>query len=103
MNILAEIALKYGNNVQKINVPSSNVFYVARARSSNALSNFDTEVRRALDNPISSNRLDKMVSSGSSVALIIDDITRPTPTRKILQVILERLRQKGVGEKMSVL
>lgn len=96
---MAKIALKYGNGIQKIHVPSSNIMYVAKAHSIDVLSNFDVKICKALDNPISSDRLEDMVSSDSKVALIIDDITRPTPTSKILQIILERLRRKNIRER----
>jgi nickel-dependent lactate racemase len=97
--LLVEVKLRYGAGVQKLDVPSRNIACVARSRSLPTLAEFEPAISNALDNPIGTDPLEKMVSSDSKVAIIIDDITRSTPTDKILPIIVERLNQKGVGKK----
>jgi nickel-dependent lactate racemase len=96
---LVEVELRYGSGVHKVDVPSRNLVCVAKARKLPALAEFEAAISNVLDNPVGSEPLEKMVSSNSRIALIIDDITRPTPTNKILPIILERLGRKGVGKK----
>jgi len=96
---LVEVELRYGSGVHKVDVSSRNLVCVAKARKLPALAEFEAAISNVLDNPVGSEPLEKMVSSNSRIALIIDDITRPTPTNKILPIILERLGRKGVDKK----
>lgn len=53
-------------------------------------------VREALDHPIEAPRLEEMARPGQRVAVIVDDITRPTPVALILPEVLRRLARAGV-------
>lgn len=55
------------------------------------------EVRRALAEPIGSGRLSKLAAGKSSVAIVINDITRPSPTEILLTAILEELAAAGIS------
>ena len=55
-------------------------------------------IARALDEPLGTPALEEMVHPGQQVLILSDDNTRPTPTRKILPPVLERLRRAGVAE-----
>lgn len=57
------------------------------------------EISRSLDNPIGSERIESMVKPQDRVCIICDDITRPTPVREILEVLLKRLLDAGVAKK----
>jgi len=57
----------------------------------------DQMVNRALDYPVGVPRLEESLNSKSRVAIAIDDGTRPTPVRKILPALLERLNTIGVS------
>jgi nickel-dependent lactate racemase len=54
------------------------------------------EVRRSLESPIGSPRLSDLVEEGMEVALVIDDVSRPTPVDLLLPAVLEELRRCGV-------
>jgi len=54
------------------------------------------EVRRAFSHPISSPPLDVIADGAKSVAIAVDDLTRPTPTRELLPIVLEYLRSSGI-------
>jgi len=56
-------------------------------------------VRRALANPIGTPRLDQLVKPGHTVAVLVDDFTRPTPAYKVLPVVLEELAKAGVARR----
>jgi nickel-dependent lactate racemase len=55
-----------------------------------------TAIDAAFDTPIGTERLETIVSGARSVAIAIDDITRPTPTAQLLPLVLNRLRAAGV-------
>jgi nickel-dependent lactate racemase len=56
----------------------------------------EAAVRKALDHPIGSPLLEEMARPGQRVALIVDDITRPTPVALVLPEVLRRLSRAGV-------
>lgn len=58
----------------------------------------DEILEAALENPIGSGRLEEIITKNSTVAIIVDDITRPTPTKAILKPILDRLKRIGVNK-----
>ncbi|MBW1721560.1 MAG: nickel-dependent lactate racemase [Deltaproteobacteria bacterium] len=53
--------------------------------------------KEALDNPVGTPRIEEMIGPGDKVAIILDDATRPTPRREMLECLLERLEGCGVG------
>ena len=54
-------------------------------------------VRLSLMQPIGSPRLCELARAGMRVALVIDDLSRPTPVGRILPAVLEELAQGGVA------
>ena len=57
----------------------------------------------ALDSPVGTDRLDQSTRRRHKVALILDDITRNTPTHLMIPPILERLRASGIPSSAIVL
>jgi len=56
------------------------------------------EIRRALDHPIGSPRIEELVRSGMDVVLLFDDLQRPTPVHLALPEILIRLNHAGIPD-----
>lgn len=56
------------------------------------------EVKRSLREPINSQHLENIVKSGEKVFIITSDITRPTPSYKMIPYILEEIKKGGVSE-----
>jgi len=55
------------------------------------------EVERALENPIGCPRLEEQSLRGKKVAIVVDDMSRMTQTRTLLQSILSVLHKEGVS------
>ncbi|MFC1525633.1 lactate racemase domain-containing protein [Candidatus Latescibacterota bacterium] len=55
------------------------------------------EVRRALQQPIGSEPLRRLAEGRRTAAIVIDDLTRPTPSFAIVPLILEELEAGGIG------
>lgn len=61
-------------------------------------------VEAALDHPFASPRLETLVSPGSRVLVLADDITRQTPAWAILPPVIRRLEQVGLKpEQINIL
>ena len=53
------------------------------------------EIKRALDNPIGSPRLEEMAKPGMDVVLLFDDLQRPTPAHLAMPEVMNRLNKAG--------
>ncbi len=56
----------------------------------------EAEVRRALEHPIASPRLQELVHPGEKIAIVTSDITRPMPTSVVMPPLLDELYAAGV-------
>ncbi len=56
------------------------------------------EIRRALDHPIGSPKIEDLAHPGMDVALLFDDLQRPTPVHLALPEILNRLNRAGIPD-----
>ena len=56
------------------------------------------EICRALDHPIGSQKLEELARPGMEVALLFDDLQRPTPVHLALPEILNRLNRAGIPD-----
>ncbi len=55
-------------------------------------------IQEALQHPLGTDRLCTMTGPGETVAIVIDDYTRPCPTKIILPPVLEELKNAGVND-----
>ncbi len=81
-----------------VEVEDPNLLFYAVHRKMDALPDQATVIEAALENPIGTYRLEDMLYPDDRVVIIVDDITRPTPTAKILPVLLARLAQAGIPD-----
>ena len=56
------------------------------------------EIRRAMDNPIGSPPLEELARPGMEVALLFDDLQRPTPVNLVIPEMLDRLNRAGIPD-----
>ena len=57
------------------------------------------EVRRAMANPVGSQRLSRLAAGKSGAVIVINDITRPSPTETMLTAILEELTAADIDRR----
>jgi len=81
-----------------VEVDERNLLFYAAHRQIDALPDQVAVVEDALANPIDSKPLEALLWPGDSVVIIVDDITRPTPTTKLLPPILARLERAGIPD-----
>ncbi len=56
------------------------------------------EIRNALNHPIGSPRIEELARPGMEVAILFDDLQRPTPVHLVLPEILNRLNRAGIPD-----
>lgn len=60
-------------------------------------------INRALDNPISSSKLEDLVKGKESILIITSDHTRPVPSRLTMPLLLERIRKGNPSIDIKIL
>ena len=86
----------YGKSIQSVTLPEKNLLANLTANSMTHPRFGVDAVVYALNNPIGSDRLSKLVHPGQTVAIITSDISRPMPTWQVLPSVLEELYQGGI-------
>lgn len=95
-NEMAEVFLPYGKSKIGVSIPKANLINIALGRKLPGIVDELSAIHYALDNPINSPILEKILLPGNKVCIIVDDATRPTPTYKLLPPLLGRLSSIGV-------
>lgn len=99
----SQFALKYGRSESSVTLEEKQVAQVLLPREIEAKDE-DGEIIRAINDPIGTPTLREIVSQRRtaegdlSIAIIVSDVTRPTPTKKLLPHILSVLRKEGVPD-----
>jgi nickel-dependent lactate racemase len=84
------IHLPYGSGYQSVTIPEGQLAAVIKPQPIKALADLRGAVRNAIKSPFGKS-LCQSFSSSDTVAIVIDDKTRPVPNKEILEVLLEEL------------
>jgi len=91
--------LPYGRHREvTLEVPNENAYFVVDRGETPALKNLGETTKRALRNPVGTSPLSEMVHRGDRVVVVGDDITRPTPQKAIVPVLLDELNAVGIPD-----
>lgn len=90
------VKLKIGKKEKNIIVPSKWNVKIYDISDHPAISN--EEVSKSFMDPIGTKKISDMINNKMKVAIICDDITRPTNVKKLLPYVLKELKNKGVPE-----
>src|SRR5512145_180957 len=87
----------YGDSTRTFPVPERWTLDVLRLADAPPLS--DAALEAALDAPVGSGPLQAVARGARSVAIAIDDLTRPTRTERLVSALLRRLNAAGVEDR----
>ena len=91
------VDLPYGKGTLRFTVPEGNLVEVLRPNAV-VCGDEEAEIRRALAQPIRSEPLRSLAKGKRNVVIVVDDLTRITPTDRILPFVLAELRAANVPE-----
>ncbi len=91
------LRIPYGKGKLCIELPSTCDVNIAVPRELRA-SDEIREIERAIRNPINSMRLSEIAREGENAVIIVNDITRSTPTAKLLPPLISELYANGVKD-----
>jgi len=98
MDMLTSCSVFYGKEKLAVELPEQNLIGVIEAREAELPPDEIAMMRDALLNPIGLPPLTELAHPGQKVAIVVDDNTRPTPTAKMLPLILAELKQAGIAD-----
>jgi nickel-dependent lactate racemase len=95
---MVEVWLPYGKVEICARIPAKNYLGKIEPKEKSPPSDPQTEIIRALKNPIGSKPLSNIVSPDSTIALVVDDTMHTTPNSLILPAIMDELNSSGVKD-----
>lgn len=87
----------YGKGYKEFSINDENILAELRQNTVDIGLTGADEVKRAIENPIGSERLRNIVKPGEKIAIITSDITRPMPSKIVLPVVIQELEMAGVS------
>jgi nickel-dependent lactate racemase len=91
--VTVQVSLKYGKGSVKLEIPKNRLLEVVKPRPS---VHHGLSIPEALAAPVGTEPLPRLLDRNDKVAIVVSDITRPCPTRKILPFVMRSLKNAGV-------
>jgi lactate racemase len=97
---MVDVWLPYGKTDVCVRVPARNLLGTIEPAERQGAADAKAEVERALKEPIpvGSRRLSEIAKSESKVAIVVDDVTRKSPSEVMLLPVLAELNLAGVKD-----
>ena len=94
---MSDITLAYGKTTQALKLPSGWEGGLIESSYTPDDTDFESQVRQALANPVGSDPLSSLVKSGETVCIVLSDITRSwQQTGVYLPLLVEELEKAGI-------
>ncbi|MFQ5484055.1 MAG: nickel-dependent lactate racemase [Desulfobacterales bacterium] len=90
------ISLPHGNETLEVEVPDRIIFDGAM-QYIQPVNNLEELLWERIKHPVGCETLGEMVSPGEKILILIEDNTRNTPVKKILPVLIDYLKDCGIG------
>ncbi len=95
---MVDVWLPYGKTEVCARIPTRNFLGAIEPREKPAVADPRAEIERALLNPIGTTPLSEIAKAGDKVAVVVDDITRATPSYLMVPPLLDELNRGGVND-----
>lgn len=86
----------FGKSYKEFDIDEANVLAELRQNEVKSGLTGENEVRRALAEPIGLPRLSNIIKPGEKTVIITSDVTRPMPSKTVLQPVLDELLSAGL-------
>ncbi|UCH32186.1 MAG: nickel-dependent lactate racemase [Candidatus Bathyarchaeota archaeon] len=93
---MVDVWFPYGKSEVCARIPTRSFLGTIMPKEKPGVINIKTEILKSLSHPIGCKPLNKLVESVNEIAIVVDDITRPTPSHLIIPPLLEELNKAGV-------
>lgn len=93
---MAKISVPYGETAQEAFISDDIELQVIDVDVPKVNISEERLIKEAMDNPIGSDRVENLVTKNDQVVIVVNDHTRPGPTRTIVKEVINRLKSAGV-------
>lgn len=95
-----ESSFKYGKKELSLNIPDRNILGILEPVGLDPIKDLDQEVRILLEKPTDGSSLSSLlnVNKPQKIAVIVNDLTRSTPTSRLLSPVLEQFLAHGISK-----
>jgi len=93
-----KIKIPYGDSYQELEINQNNLAEILKAKEIKPVKDERLAIEKSLDFPIKSKKLEKIVKTNDKVVIVINDKTRPAPSRILIEAISKRLNLSGVPD-----
>ncbi|MFB0501777.1 MAG: nickel-dependent lactate racemase [Candidatus Bathyarchaeia archaeon] len=100
---MVEVWLPYGKSEVCARIPTRNFLGTIEPKEKPGVADSRAEVERALREPIGTKPLGEIVKPGDTVAVVVDDATRATPSYVMVPPLLDELNRVGVKDESIAL
>jgi len=90
--------IPYGKGEMEVRIPGKNYLATLMPHFRPGLKDEAGAVIQALDKPIGTKRLKEIAKGRKSAVIVVNDITRPTATYKLLPPLIQELKNGGMKE-----
>ena len=96
--------IPYANERIEFDVPDHNLAFFVHRNHLPATDNLRSSIVDSMRRPIGTPPISKLTIGKDRIVVLVDDMTRPTPLKKVLPLILEELRSEGTKtEKIKII
>lgn len=88
----------YGQGEVEIRIPGKNFVATLKPHYKPGLKNEVDAIQKALENPIGSKRLREIARGKKDAVIVVNDITRPTATDRLLPHLIHELNEAGMED-----
>ena len=93
------LSVPYGKKIIEFKIPKKNFIFTIAPNYVKGVKDEESEIRKALQNPIGCNSLSEIAGKKQGkAAIVINDITRPTPSYKLVPPLLDELNKGGIKD-----
>ncbi|MBN2324820.1 MAG: nickel-dependent lactate racemase [Spirochaetes bacterium] len=94
--MIKNITMAYGKKTVAFEIPTENLIAAILPEKVSPIKDFFSAVEKSIQNPEGSPPLRELIDPAKKIVFIVDDNTRPTPTKNIIHPILLYLQKYGV-------
>jgi len=95
---MVDVWLPYGTTQVCARIPARNFLGTIEPKERTGVKDPRVEIERALNEPIGTKRLSEIAKAGDKVAIVVDDMTRATPSHIMVPPVLDELNKAGVKD-----
>ena len=94
-----EMMITYGESKIKFVIPQKNYCYFIQPKQITQKEDDKYYIKKAFYQPIGALSLNEVLHNGMKILLIVDDLTRPTPKKRLIPLVIKELVKLGIKKK----